>query len=123
MAAGTLAAVALGTWAVAVVTRGDPEPDRPWIVIDELAGQWLALCAPSFGFWHAGLPASSFPWPGWLAAFVLFRLFDITKPGPIGRLDRRGDAWGVMADDLAAGLAAALATLLLAGLWHGVLAR
>ena len=44
---------------------------------------------------------------GMLAAFGLFRLFDITKPGPIGRLDRVPGRIGVMGDDLAAGAAAA----------------
>jgi phosphatidylglycerophosphatase A len=40
-------------------------------------------------------------------AFGLFRLFDITKPGPVGRLDKRHDAVGIMGDDIVAGLMAA----------------
>jgi len=60
-------------------------------------------------------------WPGWIAAFVLFRAFDILKPGPIGWADRRGGALGVMLDDVIAGAFAALGVLLLAGLWHGVM--
>ena len=56
-------------------------------------------------------------------AFLLFRLFDIWKPGPIGRADRRGDAPGVMYDDLWAGLFAGGAIMLAAGLYHGILMR
>ena len=51
---------------------------------------------------------------GLLAAFVLFRIFDIAKPGPVGWADRRHDAAGVMADDVIAGLMAAV-ILYLAG--------
>jgi phosphatidylglycerophosphatase A len=75
--------------------RGTDDPG--WVVIDEIAGQLIAL-----------LPlARAAPW-GMALAFLLFRLFDITKPGPIGWLDRRHDAAGVMGDDLAAGAVAAL---------------
>lgn len=123
LALATLAVTALGFWSVAVGTRGMADPDASEIVIDEVAGQWLALCFPAFGFWMRGLPLDDFPWPGWLAAFVLFRLFDITKPGIIGRADRRGDARGVMEDDLWAGLFAGIGVLILAGLYHGVLMR
>jgi len=93
--------------------------DPPEVVIDEVAGQWLALCFPSFAFWNMGL--DSFPYPGWLAAFVFFRLFDIWKPWVIGWADRRGDAWGVMLDDLLAGGAAGIAVILAAAVAHGVL--
>jgi phosphatidylglycerophosphatase A len=55
-------------------------------------------------------------------AFVAFRLFDIWKPGPIGWADRRGDALGVMLDDILAGVAAALCVILGAWLAHGVFA-
>jgi phosphatidylglycerophosphatase A len=60
-------------------------------------------------------------WPGWVAAFVLFRLFDITKPGPVGWADRRGDALGVMLDDVIAGVFAAVGVVILAGLSHAVM--
>ena len=71
--------------------------DPGWVVIDEFAGQWIAM-----------LPLAS-PSPfGLILAFALFRLFDITKPGPIGWADRLGGAFGVMADDVIAGGCAAV---------------
>jgi phosphatidylglycerophosphatase A len=76
--------------------------DPGWIVIDEIAGQSLSMLA---------LPHPTIL--GVLAAFALFRLFDITKPGPIGWADRRTGAAAIMADDLLAGLAAAGVVVLL----------
>jgi phosphatidylglycerophosphatase A len=61
------------------------------------------------------------PWPAPVAAFLFFRLFDIWKPGWVGRADRRGDAAGVMLDDLIAGVFAGLATLGAAFLAHGLM--
>ena len=118
LAIATLVVTATGFWAVKGYTAGMADPDRSEIVIDEVAGQWLALCFPSFGFWHAGLPADSFPWPGWVAAFLFFRLFDIWKPWLVGRADRRKDAVGVMSDDLWAGLFAGIATMIAAAAYH-----
>ena len=60
-------------------------------------------------------------WPGYVAPFLLFRLFDIWKPWLVGRADRRGDATGLMLDDLWAGLFAGLVSVMLAGLYHGLL--
>ena len=93
---------------------------RPEVVIDEVAGQWLALWLVSFYAWHAGLDPLRL-YPGWIAGFVLFRLFDITKPNLIGKADARGDALGVMLDDMIAGLYAAICTGALAWLAHGVM--
>jgi len=121
LALATLAATGAGFWAVGRMTAGMVDRDRPEIVIDELVGQWIALCAPSAGFWAAGLPADRFPWPGWLAAFLFFRLFDIWKPWIIGRADRRRDVAGVMVDDILAGVAAALCTIVAAGISHGLM--
>ncbi len=123
LAAATVGVTLLGLWSVARGTAGMADPDASEIVIDEVAGQWLALCFPAFGFWMRDLPLDNFPWPGWVAAFLLFRLFDIWKPGPVGRADRRGDARGVIEDDLWAGLFAGIGVLILAGLYHGVWMR
>lgn len=121
LALATGLVILLGFWAVPRYTAGMTDPDRSEIVIDEVAGQWLALMFPSFGFWYMGLGPDSFPWPGWVAAFVFFRLFDIWKPWLVGRADRRHDAPGVMLDDLWAGVFAGIATMIAAGLAHGVL--
>jgi phosphatidylglycerophosphatase A len=76
--------------------------DHKEIVIDEVAGIWLTL---------AFVPHT---WHGYLCGFVLFRFFDILKPFPISWMDRRFKCgFGVMVDDMAAGLFAA-ATYLLA---------
>jgi len=84
---------AIGLWAVHdLKEQGDPG----WIVIDEFAGQWIAML---------GLIGVS--WYGLIGAFVLFRFFDIIKPGPVGWADRQHGATGVMADDVVAGLIAA----------------
>jgi len=57
---------------------------------------------------------------GWIVAFLGFRLFDILKPGPVGWADRRGDALGIMLDDVIAGLLAALPVLLAVSAVHGL---
>jgi phosphatidylglycerophosphatase A len=118
---GALVAFAAGWWATAQETKGKDNHDPSEIVIDEVAGQWLALLPVSIGAAHVGAALTAL-WPGWIVAFVAFRLFDIWKPGPIGWADRRGDALGVMLDDILAGVAAALCVILGAWLAHGVFA-
>ncbi|MGH7211663.1 MAG: phosphatidylglycerophosphatase A family protein [Acetobacteraceae bacterium] len=79
-----------GLWAVASSQEAHDDPG--WVVIDEIAGQWITLL---------GLAR---PTPaGLLAAFAVFRLLDIVKPGPVGWADRQHGAAGVMAGDLIAG--------------------
>jgi phosphatidylglycerophosphatase A len=90
LAAGIVGATLAGFWAI---PRAGGDADPGWVVIDEVAGMWLTMIA---------LPAPS--WLGLAVAFVVFRLLDITKPGPIGAIDRWHGAAGVMGDDLAAGL-------------------
>lgn len=121
--AATVAVTVAGFWAVKAALPAMASSDPSEIVIDEVAGQWIALLAPSFGFWMMGLDSWRFPYPGWLGAFLAFRLFDIWKPWIVGRADRRGDAVGVMLDDLLAGLLAGILVMVLAGLAHGVLMR
>lgn len=118
--AGLLAIICLGWWATAAELKTSADKDPSWIVIDEVAGQWLALLPVSFGAAYAGVPVLAL-WPGWLAAFAAFRLFDIWKPGPVGWADRKRGATGVMLDDLIAGAFAALAVSAGAGLAHGIL--
>lgn len=111
-----------GWWATAVMTADTSDEDPSEIVIDEVVGQWIALFPLSLAAWRLDVEILAL-WPGWVAGLALFRLFDITKWGPVGWADRRGDPLGVMLDDVFAGIAAAAGVFLLAGLWHGVLAR
>ncbi|MDW3225639.1 MAG: phosphatidylglycerophosphatase A [Paracoccaceae bacterium] len=117
---GVIAAFLKGWWATHEMTKGEDDHDPSEIVVDELVGQWIALLPLSYAAWSMGLNILVM-WPGWIAAFALFRLFDILKPGPVGWADRRNDALGVMLDDVIAGGLAALGVLALAGLYHGIL--
>ena len=106
-----------GVRATQIETATGDDHDPGWIVIDEVVGQWIALLPISYGAWSNGVSVFKL-WPGLLAAFLLFRLFDIWKPWIIGRADARGDATGVMLDDVWAGLFAAICVIALAGLAH-----
>ncbi|MCC7173736.1 MAG: phosphatidylglycerophosphatase A [Bryobacterales bacterium] len=91
------AALLPGIWAAGVESAGAGEEDPSRIVVDEAIGQWVAM---------AGITAHN--WKSWLAALVLFRLFDIFKPPPIRQAERLHGGVGIVADDVAAGLAAGL---------------
>lgn len=94
LAAAAILATIAGVWAL----NQEPVPDDPgWVVIDEFAGQWIALLGVG-----AVAPLEV------AAAFVLFRAFDILKPGPVGWADRKHGVFGIMADDIIAGALAAL---------------
>ncbi|WP_171168662.1 phosphatidylglycerophosphatase A [Ruegeria sp. HKCCA0370] len=120
LALATVAVFVGGLWATRVMTEGRDDHDPSEIVIDEVAGQFIALWAISYPSWAHGIDITAL-WPGWVGGFILFRLFDITKPGPVGWADRRGDPMGVMLDDVIAGLFAAIGVMVLAGIAHGVL--
>lgn len=115
--AGVLLSYVLGVWATSVETKGKDNHDPSEIVIDEVCGQWIALLPVAFGAASADVAITDL-WPGWIAAFVLFRLFDITKLGPVGWADRLHGPTGVMLDDVIAGIFAALGVLVLAWLAH-----
>ncbi len=117
---GFVEATLAGFWAVPRVLARSADKDPSWVVIDEVAGQWLAMCFTVIPLARHGVSILD-AWPGWVAPFLLFRLFDIWKPWLVGRADRRGDATGLMLDDLWAGLFAGLVSVILAGLYHGLL--
>ncbi len=119
--AATVGVFFLGWWAIARATAGQADHDPSEIVIDEVAGQWLALWPLSAGLWFAGADPWLFPYPGWVGGFLLFRLFDIWKPGPIGWADRMHTPLGVMLDDVIAGLFAAIVVAGSAAIAHGLL--
>ena len=112
VAPGALAVAALlvsllGLWAISAASvEGDPS----WVVIDEIAGQFLAL----LGLAHPTVLGVG-------AAFALFRLLDVVKPGPVGWADRQGGAAGIMADDLIAGAIVAGILWAVRQRWPGVL--
>jgi phosphatidylglycerophosphatase A len=119
---GFVLATVAGFWAVPryLLATGGEDPSE--VVIDEVAGQLLALSFTVIPLWrHEVADLALAAWPGWVAPFLLFRLFDIWKPWLVGRADRMPGAVGVMLDDLWAGLFAGLGSVALAGLYHGVL--
>jgi phosphatidylglycerophosphatase A len=115
----TALAYALGYLATRIETFEQHDLDPSHIVIDEVVGMWITLMPLSAGLWFAGAPPEIFPWPGWVFGFLLFRAFDIWKPGPVGWADRRKGPTGVMLDDVFAGLLAAAVVTLMAGIAHG----
>lgn len=98
--------IALAIWSAGLCARILGKDDPSEVVIDEVAGFLLTVLF---------LPAS---WNALLLAFVLFRVFDILKPFPIGTLDKRiPGGTGIVSDDLLAGVYTYLATRLLLTLW------
>lgn len=93
----TLALLAPAIWASSRAARLLQRPDPRIVVIDEVLGQWVTL-----------LGATAFVAKSFIAAFVLFRIFDIWKPWPVHRLEKLPEGFGIVADDLAAGLLGAL---------------
>lgn len=93
--AAVCAAVALGVWVCGTTARAVGVHDHSAIVWDEIAGMLIAVIALPINAWTL------------VVAFVLFRGFDILKPWPIRWLDRQvGGGWGIMLDDVLAGVAA-----------------
>ncbi len=120
LALGTAVVFLLGWWVTIQETRGLSDPDPSEIVIDEVAGMWLALWPVSLGAMIQDVPISAL-WPGWLVAFLAFRGFDIWKPGPVGLADRLHTPLGVMLDDIIAGALAAMVVAVMAVFAHGAL--
>jgi phosphatidylglycerophosphatase A len=100
-----LIATAIGIPAATIIARESGRKDPQNVVIDEAAGQWLTLAAAAPDWKHA------------IAGLALFRLFDITKPWPARQLEHLPEGWGVMLDDLAAGVYGAVALLILRHWW------
>ena len=94
-----LAAVAFGpaVWAATITAEAVGRKDPSIVVVDEVIGQWISLAG-----------ARALNWKSYLAAFALFRLFDIWKPIPVRQLERLPGGWGINADDAMAGIYAAL---------------
>jgi phosphatidylglycerophosphatase A len=84
-------------WAAGVTARSSGLKDPQFVVIDEVIGLWISLAG-----------AQAYNWKSYLAAFALFRLFDIWKPPPVRQLEALPGGWGINLDDLMAGVYAAL---------------
>ena len=98
----TMLIFSAGLWSAEKYMAATGHHDASPIVIDEVAGQWIALLFSPLNIW------------AYLMAFCFFRLFDILKPWPIRWIDKSvGGAFGVMADDIAAGVAALAASWVL----------
>ncbi len=99
-----LAAVLIGLIAIAQIDKEEEESkihDSSYIVIDELVGMWLAMAI-------SGLSLA-----GVILSFIFFRIYDITKPSLIGKIDKEvKGGLGVVADDALAGVLAGLSALL-----------
>ena len=90
--------VAWGPWAVEYFASRSRKPGDPGpVVIDELAGQWISLIALPMGNIRQMLAVLALQ-------FFLFRFFDVIKPPPARQLERLPAGWGVLLDDLAAGI-------------------
>lgn len=98
----SVATIVLGPWAESRFGRKDPSQ----VVSDETAGQSVALLgAPWVWIGAAGSPGATMRLGAYVgAAFLLFRLFDIVKPAPAHALQRLPHGWGILIDDLLAGL-------------------
>jgi phosphatidylglycerophosphatase A len=94
-------ATAIGIPAATAISRASGRKDPQHVVIDEVAGQMIALIAAPVN------------WRVVLAGFILFRAFDITKPWPIRKLEELPEGTGIVVDDLGAGVYALVTMQLL----------
>jgi len=123
---------AIGVWSASRAAKHAGMEDPQFVVIDEVAGQHLALLLPlipialphfmahmDFSIFAIFFALSLVNWKYLLLGFILFRVFDIWKPWPVRRLEKLPGGWGIMADDWMAGVYAAI--LLRVALHFGLL--
>jgi phosphatidylglycerophosphatase A len=112
LAVGTaaVAIAAIGVWASSVVARDLGKEDPQIVVVDEVAGMLVTM-----------LPVAHPSWVTVTIGFALFRLLDVTKPWPVRRFESLPGGWGIVMDDVAAGVlgAGAMAALRAAGALAG----
>jgi phosphatidylglycerophosphatase A len=94
--AAALLLLAVAIPAATIVARESGRKDPQIVVADEVVGQWITLI---------GAPSN---WAFALIGLILFRLFDIAKPSPVRELEHLPEGWGVMLDDVGAGIYAAV---------------
>ncbi len=93
VAAAALAVTAVGVWASSVVARDLGTKDPQIVVVDEVAGVLVTM-----------LPMAHLSWRSVVVGFLLFRLFDVTKPWPIRAFEALPGGWGIVLDDVFAGV-------------------
>ncbi len=120
LAIATMLLFGLGLWSAGRYMAETGTHDPSEITVDEAVGQWIALFPVSLGAAHAGADVTAL-WPGVLTAFLVFRLLDILKPGPVAWAEAQPGALGVMLDDVVAGWIASLIVAVLAFVFHGML--
>jgi phosphatidylglycerophosphatase A len=103
--AGGLVVTLIGIPASTIVERESGRTDPGFVVIDEVAGQWVALALTPVDIGHA------------LVGFALFRFFDIVKPWPVRKLEALDGGSGIMLDDVAAGVYGLLVMLVMRVWW------
>lgn len=106
--AGVVVLTVIGIVAAHHYQHQTGKKDASEVVVDEVAGQWIPICV---------IPLE---WQWLLLAFILFRFFDIIKPGPVGMAEHWPGGYGVMADDVIAGAIAAIILIIAqvgTGLW------
>ena len=101
LAAATLIALIVGVWASNIYEAQSGKKDSSEVIIDEVAGQWSVLLVAPLSL------------EGFIAAFLLFRFFDITKPFPVNKAEAIEGGFGVMADDMVAGFLAGVGLIAL----------
>lgn len=100
------AVIVTGIAAATQICRASGKKDPQFVVIDEVAGQLIALIA---------VPLA---WQTFLTGFILFRVFDIIKPPPVRQLERLPEGTGIVLDDVAAGIYALLVMQILLRFFH-----
>ncbi len=98
---GIAASIVFGVPAATIASRESGMEDPRFVVIDEVAGQWIALIG------------STLTWQHGLLALFFFRFFDVLKPYPIRKLEMLPEGWGIVFDDVLAGLYALVVVLVL----------
>ena len=109
--AGSIICVKFAPAAIAATGRADPRE----VVADEFAGQAVTFLA--IPFLTAAAISTRQIWAAAVLGFLLFRLFDIVKPWPIRKVEKLPNGWGILADDLLAGVYAAIVLLICFRLW------
>ncbi len=91
-----LVCIAVGVWVSSWTSKDAAKKDPSFVVIDEIAGIFFTFLL---------VPVNT---TTLVAGFILFRIFDIWKPGPIGQLEKLPSGWGIMMDDILSGMVSCL---------------